>query len=220
MLYHSNVGIRSYGQYCGFARALDLVGERWALLIIRDLLVGRRRFSELHRGLAKIPTNVLSTRLKELELAGLIERKAVARSEGGGVAYQLTQDGLDLEPAVTALGRWGAKRLGDLRDGEVVTEDSMRSALLATFRPDAAGGPPVRYELLLGPIAINAVVADGMVTVGSGALERADLRIEAGPAIRAVMAGEIEPHEAVDAGIVRLHGDIRDFERFARMFRI
>jgi DNA-binding HxlR family transcriptional regulator len=214
------VGTRSYGQYCGFARALELVGERWALLIIRDLLVGRKRFSELQRGLPKIPTNVLTTRLKELELAGLIERKAVALSEGGGVAYELSGDGRDLEPAVTALGRWGAKRLGDRRDGEIVTEDSMRSALLATFRPDAAYGPSVRYELLLGPIAINAVVTDGKLTVGSGALDRADLCIEAGPAIRAVMAGEIEPQEAVDAGIVRLHGDIGDFERFARMFRI
>ncbi|HXM06104.1 MAG TPA: helix-turn-helix domain-containing protein [Candidatus Acidoferrum sp.] len=214
------MGTRSYGQYCGFARALELVGERWAFLIIRDLMIGRKRFSELQRGLPKIPTNVLTTRLKELELAGLIERKAVARSEGAGVAYELTGDGRDLQPAVTALGRWGAKRLGDVREGEVVTEDSIRSALLTTFQPDAAGGPPVGYDLLLGPIAINAVVTDGKLTVGSGALDRADLRIEAGPAIRAVMAGEIEPREAVDAGIVRLHGDIRDFERFARMFRI
>jgi DNA-binding HxlR family transcriptional regulator len=218
--YNSNVGTRSYGQYCGFARALELVGERWAFLIIRDLLIGRKRFSELQRGLPKIPTNVLTTRLKELELSGLVERKAVPRSEGAGVAYELTQDGRDLEPAVTALGRWGAKRLGDVRDGEVVTEDSMRSALLTTFQPDAAGGPPVGYDLLLGGIAINAIVTDGKLTVGSGSLDRADLRIEAGPAIRAVMAGEIEPQEAVDAGIVRLHGDIRDFERFARMFRI
>jgi DNA-binding HxlR family transcriptional regulator len=214
------VGTRSYGQYCGFARALELVGERWAFLVIRDLMIGRKRFSELQRGLPKIPTNVLTTRLKELELAGLIERKAVARSEGAGVAYELTGDGRDLQPAVTALGRWGAKRLGDVREGEVVTEDSIRSALLTTFQPDAAGGPPVGYDLLLGQIAINAVVTDGKLTVGSGALDRADLRIEAGPAIRAVMAGEIEPQEAVDAGIVRLHGDIRDFERFARMFRI
>ncbi|HEY3675570.1 MAG TPA: helix-turn-helix domain-containing protein [Candidatus Tumulicola sp.] len=214
------MGSRSYGQYCGFARALELVGERWALLIIRGLLVGRKRFSELQRGLPKIPTNVLSNRLKELEQANLIERKAVARSEGGGVAYQLTQEGLDLEPAITALGRWGAKRLGEPRDGEVVTEDSMRAALLTTFRPEAAAGPPVRYELLLGPIEINAVVSDGAVAVGSGRLAGADLRIEAGAAIRAIMAGEIEPQEAVEAGIVRLHGDIRDFERFARMFKI
>lgn len=196
------------------------MGERWALLIIRGLLVGRKRFSELQRGLPKIPTNVLSNRLKELEQANLIERKAVARSEGGGVAYQLTQEGLDLEPAITALGRWGAKRLGEPRDGEVVTEDSMRAALLTTFRPEAAAGPPVRYELLLGPIEINAVVSDGAVAVGSGRLAGADLRIEAGAAIRAIMAGEIEPQEAVEAGIVRLHGDIRDFERFARMFKI
>jgi DNA-binding HxlR family transcriptional regulator len=196
------------------------VGERWALLIIRDLLVDRKRFSELQRGLPKIPTNVLTTRLKELEAARLIERNAVPRAEGGGVAYELTQDGRDLEPAVTALGRWGAKRLGDMREGEVVTEDSMRSALLTTFRPEASAGPPVAYNLVLGPIAINAVVNDSALEVGSGALDRADLQVEAGPAIRAVMAGEIDPHAAVDTGLVRICGDIRDFERFARMFRI
>jgi DNA-binding HxlR family transcriptional regulator len=211
---------RSYRQYCGFARALEIVGERWALLVIRDLLVGRKRFSELQRGLPGIPSNVLTTRLKELEAAGVIERKAVARADGGGVAYQITAEGRELEPAVIALGRWGAKRLGEMRDDEIVTEDSMRSALASTFRAENADGPPVTYELHVGAIVINATVSGGELTVGSGAPAAPDLVIEAGPGIRAVMAAEIEPGEAIESGVVRITGNPHDFERFARMFRI
>jgi DNA-binding HxlR family transcriptional regulator len=220
MLYNNAVATRSYGQYCGFARALEIVGERWGLLIVRDLLVGRKRFSDLQRGLPKIPSNVLSTRLKELEAAGVVERKAVARADGGGVAYELTAGGRELEPAVVALGRWGAKRLGEMRDDEIVTEDSLRSALTTVFRPEAAAGPRVAYELRVGSIVLNAIVENGAAAVGAGAVSSPDLVIEAGPGIRAVMAGEIEPGEAVDSGIVRLKGRFTDFERFARMFRI
>ncbi|MGA7095593.1 MAG: helix-turn-helix domain-containing protein, partial [Candidatus Cybelea sp.] len=78
---------RAYGQFCGFARALEIVGDRWALMIVRDLLVGPKRFSDLHAGLPKIPTNVLTTRLKQLEAAGVAERRALPRPPGG-VAYE------------------------------------------------------------------------------------------------------------------------------------
>lgn len=99
---------RAYGQYCGFSRALELVGERWAMLVIRDLLVSPKRFSDLQRGLPKIPSNILTARLKELEQNGLVERRAMPRAQGGGVVYELTRDGRDLEDAVLTLGRWGA----------------------------------------------------------------------------------------------------------------
>ncbi|HEY1429035.1 MAG TPA: helix-turn-helix domain-containing protein [Candidatus Tumulicola sp.] len=211
---------RSYGQYCGFARSLELVGERWALLIVRDLMGGRKRFSELQRGLPKIPSNVLTTRLKELEASGIVERKAVARSDGGGVAYELTRDGRDLEPAVTALGRWGAKRLGEFGENEVVTEESMRSAFATTFRPEHAAGPPVTYELRLGPIVLTAAVRNATVLVTVGSASNPDLAIDARPQIRALLAGEITAHEAVEGGVVTLSGDESQFERFARMFRI
>src|SRR5215470_12122790 len=116
----SGVNRRDYKQYCGLARALELVGERWALLIIRDLAVHPRRYTDLLDGLPGIPTNVLSTRLKELEQAGVIERR-VAPAPQRGILYALTSDGHDLEPAVHALGRWGASHLGDPRPGEPVT---------------------------------------------------------------------------------------------------
>lgn len=211
---------RAYGQYCGFSRALELVGERWAMLVIRDLLVSPKRFSDLQRGLPKIPSNILTARLKELEQNGLVERRAMPRAQGGGVVYELTRDGRDLEDAVLTLGRWGAKRLGDPREDEIVTEDSMQMALRTTFRPENAGRTHARYELRLGPVVIHAIVRNGAVTVGKGPLEKPDLIIEAGPGIRAVMAQEISPADAVKANIVSLQGDPKLFARFGELFQI
>jgi DNA-binding HxlR family transcriptional regulator len=211
---------RAYGQYCGFARALEIVGERWAMMIARDLLVSPKRFSDLQRGLAKIPSNVLTTRLKQLEAAGVIQRRILPRADGGGVVYELTPYGAELDEAVVALGRWGAKRLGDPRPGEIVTEDSMCMALHSTFRPEAAGRTHAGYELHVGPVVVHAVVRDGEVSVGKGSLEKPDLVIEAGPGIRALMAQEITPEQALKAKIVRIKGDPKHFARFAKLFRI
>lgn len=210
---------RVYGQYCGFSRALELVGERWALLIIRDLFVGPKRFSDLQRGLPGIPSNILTARLKELEEAAIVQRTVMPRP-AGGVAYELTDDGRGLESAVLELGRWGAKHLGDPRPEEVVTEDSLAMALRTTFRRQEARGVKAGYELRVGDIVVNAVVKNGSASVGKGPLEHPDLTIEAGPGIRAVMAQEISPDEAVKAKIVRLSGDRALFSKFAQMFRI
>src|SRR5918994_7545217 len=103
---------RSYHQYCGLAHALELVGERWALLVVRDLFTGPKRFTDLRSGLGRIPTNVLSTRLKELEEAGIVERRVLPRPSSS-VVYELTDYGRGLEDAVIALVRWGTKSLGE-----------------------------------------------------------------------------------------------------------
>jgi len=213
------VASRAYGQYCGFSRALEIVGERWAFLIVRDLFVAPKRFSDLQRGLPGIPSNILTTRLKELEEAGVIER-TVLRRPAGGVAYELTGAGRELERAVIELGRWGAKRLGEPRADEVVTEDSMVMALRTTFRPEAAQGINARYELRLGEIVLHAIVKNGSAVVEKGPIEDPDVVIEAGPGIRAVMAQEISPREALKAKIVRVGGDRKLFDAFARIFRI
>src|SRR5258708_27570367 len=109
-----SVAVRSYGQFCGLARALELVGERWALLIVRDLLVGPRRFTDLRQGLPRIPTNVLSDRLKELEENGIVQRRVLPRP-AASVVYELTPYGSQLEDAVMRLGLWGAQSLGEPR---------------------------------------------------------------------------------------------------------
>lgn len=210
---------RKYGQYCGFARALELVGERWALLIIRDLLIGPKRFGEIQRGLPGIPTNILTARLNELEDHGLVLRRVVARP-AKGVVYELTEGGMALQDAVLALGRWGAQRLGEPRSEEIVTEDSLAMALRTTFRPEAAGRARVTYLLKSGPIEVHARVRDGAVTVGRGPVPKPDLVIEAGPGLRVVMAHEMSPAEAMKKRLVRITGDPKLLDRFARMFRI
>jgi DNA-binding HxlR family transcriptional regulator len=210
---------RSYGQYCGLARALEMVGERWALLIVRDLLVGPRRFSDLRRGLAKIPSNVLSGRLKELEESGVVRRRLLARPETG-FEYELTEYGRGMEEAVLALGRWGACSLGDPRAGERVTTDSMIMALRTTFQPQAARGVSVSYALHLGDLTIHARIDDGALTVGAGPLADADLIIETGPALRGLLAGEISAAAAVQHGDVHLTGERALFDTFLDLFQI
>jgi DNA-binding HxlR family transcriptional regulator len=214
-----SVAARSYGQFCGLARALELVGERWALLIVRDLLVGPRRFTDLRQGLPRIPTNVLSDRLKELEHAGVVRRRLLPRP-AASVVYELTEYGSQLDDVVMRLGLWGAQSLGEPAPDEIITPDSMTIALRSTFRPEAARGVHVRYELRLGDIVLHARVADGTLAVGEGPLADADLVIEAGPGIRAVLAGEVSPSEAIESGSVRVSGDPALLERFATLFRI
>lgn len=215
----ASVKTRAYGQYCGFARALEVVGERWALLVVRDLLVAPKRFTDLLRGLPGIPSNVLTARLKELESAGVVRRRLLARP-ARGVVYELTEYGLELEAVVVELGRWGAKALGDPRLGETITVDSLITALRTTFHSDAARGLRAGYELRVGELVLHARVEDGRVKVAEGALPGADLVMEAGPGIRALMAGEITPSDAIANGTVHVTGDPELLARFAEIFRI
>jgi DNA-binding HxlR family transcriptional regulator len=213
------MSLRAYGQYCGFARALEVVGERWAMLIVRDLLVSPKRFTDLHRGLPGIPTNVLTARLKELEQAGVIRRRVLPRP-AGSIIYELTAYGMELDDVVIHLGRWGAKALGEPRREEIVTADSLVMAMRTTFRSKAARGTRVSYELRLGEIIIHVRIDGAKLEVAEGPLPGADLIIEAGPGIKALMAGEMPPAEAIANGSVRLTGDPSLLTRFAEIFRI
>ncbi len=204
---------RSYGQYCGLARALDLVGERWALLLVRDLLVGPRRFTDLRRGLPKIPSNVLSTRLRELEEGGVVRRRALPRPDSG-VVYELTDYGRALEDVVLRLGSWGAAHLSDLRPGEVLTPDAMVIALRAMFRPDAAADLHATFRFVLGPpdapTVFFARVDGAALEAGPGPGPEADLVIAGGPDVRRLFTGEVGAGEAIAAGLVRLDGPAPD----------
>lgn len=189
------------------------------MLIVRDLLVGPKRFTDLLRGLPGIPSNVLTTRLKEMEQAGVVRRRVLPRP-ARAVVYELTEYGLELETVVLALGRWGAKNLGDPRPAETITVDSLITALRTTFQPQAARGAHVGYELRAGEIVLHARVDDGRLDVAEGPLPGADLVIEAGPALRPLMAGELRPEDAIACGAVRIRGDSELLTRFAAMFRI
>ena len=111
--------MKTYGEFCSLAKSLDVVGDRWALLVVRELLLGPRRFTDLHDGLPGVGTNVLSTRLRELEAEGIVERTVVP-SPTPAVLYELTDDGRDLKPVLDAFSRWGARRLTRVGADDVV----------------------------------------------------------------------------------------------------
>ncbi|MFC4036109.1 winged helix-turn-helix transcriptional regulator [Streptomyces polygonati] len=206
---------RDYGQYCGLARAMELVGERWALLIVRDLTVRPRRFTDLLEGLPGIPTNVLSTRLKELEQAGIIERQ-LAPAPQRGVQYAFTQAGHDLEPALLALGRWGATQLGEPRPGEIVTPESVTLSLRAVFDPAAAADLTASWEIRHPDYILHAVVTDGHLEAGVGPTpDKPDLAItfepDGLPSYRALV-------QAAKCGLVKLEGRRTLLQTFLRVF--
>jgi DNA-binding HxlR family transcriptional regulator len=213
------MSLRAYGQYCGFARALEVVGERWAMLIVRDLLVGPKRFTDLRRGLPGIPTNVLTARLKELEQAGLVHRRLLPRP-AGSIIYELTAYGLELEDTVVQLSRWGAKSLGEPRREEIVTADSLIMAMRTTFRPEAARGTRASYEFRFGEIVIHVRIDGAKLKVAEGPLPGADLIVETGPGIKGLMTGEMSAADAIANGSVRVIGDPALLARFAELFRI
>jgi DNA-binding HxlR family transcriptional regulator len=209
-----------YGQFCGLARAAEIVGQRWTLLILRDLSVGPRRYSDLVGGLPGIPTNTLSTRLKELEDEGLVTRTAPTGGERA-VVYALTPRGEELGPALDALSRWGAGGMRSPRDGEIVTTASITAALKV-----AAGDGVVpaewdtAYDVRVGDIRAHVVMRDGVIVVGPGPVDEPDLVISAGPQIRDVLAGELDAATAIATGAVQLEGDPALFERFAERLRV
>ena len=219
---------RSYGQYCGVTTAVELVTERWALLIIRDLLVGPRRYTDLKQGLPRIPTNILSTRLKELQEGGVVRRIPLVRC---GLVYELTDYGRELEPIVLALGRWGFRSMGEPDDGEIVTADSLTIALRTAFRPEASSAS-LDFQIQVGAVELRAQVSDGELKVtqvappvtpagGSLPIGEPELRFATGPGIRHLIAGTLTPAEAVQQDVVTvLKGNLKLLERFAELFRI
>lgn len=208
---------RDYGQYGGVARAVELVGERWSLLIVRDLLVGPRRYGELAAGLPRIPTNILAARLKELQAAGIIRRAPRSRI----VIYELTSYGRELEPIVLALGAWGLAALEQPREEQVITADSMTMDLRSAFRPEVALDLPATAYAARVDSAHLLIRVDGStldVRRGEGP---ADLSFAAGPGIHRLIAGELDAREAIATGAVDvLSGRGALLDRFARTFRL
>lgn len=211
------MGARDYGEYGGVTRALELVGERWALLIVRDLLVGPRRYGELAEGLPRIPSNILAARLKDLQAAGILRRAPRSRV----IVYELTPYGRELEPVVLALGAWGFKALGEPRDEQVVTPDSLTMDLRSAFRASVAQKlPATAYAARLGAaeLLIRVDGSDLDVTRGDGPV---DLAFAASADIRLLISGALSPDRAIATGVVEVlrgRGDL--LGRFASTFHL
>ncbi len=218
---------RSYGQYCGVTRAIELVGERWALLIVRDLLVGPRRYTDLKQGLPRIPTNILAARLKELQEGGVVRRVPLASC---GLVYELTPYGRALEPILLAIGRWGFQAMGEPEAEDVVTPDSLTMALRTSFQPEQAADLDV--ELHVGDVALRVQVHAGELQVtqlappappagGSLPAGEPEAVVVAGPGIRRLIGGQVTPAEALEQDLLAVvRGQEQVLDRFARTFHI
>jgi DNA-binding HxlR family transcriptional regulator len=158
---------RGYDDPCGLARALGAVGERWALLVVRELRFGPKRFTDLSRGLPAMSQNVLAQRLRELEQAGVVRRRALG-PPASTRAYDLTPYGRELQPALLALARWGSRLpLAGPADG-ALSVDALMLALETTFDPAAAGTLTARVELRIGADRFRARIEDGRFDITRG----------------------------------------------------
>lgn len=181
--------VRSYDDPCGVARALDVVGERWALLVVRELLLGPKRFTDLADGLPGVSQNVLAQRLRDLEAAGVVARRRLGPPSGQRV-YELTERGQDLEPAVMALARWGSRAPRTAARG--LGADALVLALRTTFDARRAGGLRARVALHLGDDRFVAEIDGGEFRIARGEAADPDavLRADAPAVQAAVFAGE------------------------------
>jgi DNA-binding HxlR family transcriptional regulator len=203
---------RTYGQFCGLARALDLVGERWAFLVVRELALGPKRFKDLLDGLPGVSTNVLANRLRQLERNGIVQRR-VLPPPAGSTIYELTEYGRELEPAMLALGRWGARTLGP-RGERALRSHWLALALKAMFRPEAVDGRARVYEVRLPGGPFVARVRKRVVEVSAGSVDDADLVLEADDdALIALLAG------SSTGGVRVVAGEPDELDRFVELFR-
>jgi DNA-binding HxlR family transcriptional regulator len=209
--------MRTYGDGCGIAHALDLVGERWALLVVRELLLGPKRFTDLRDGLPNASPNVLSQRLRDLEQAAIVRRRKLPPPAGSSV-YELTEWGRELKPIVITLGAWAVRSPSFPRDAPVGT-DSVILALGTFFDADAAGDLDARYELCLGENTFHARIAGGEIEVDRSAAGEPDAIIETDHAtLSALIWKGRDLAEALRAGDVTIDGDRRAVTRFLRLF--
>ena len=210
---------RTYGDRCGVARALDLVGERWALLVVRELLLGPKRFTDLRAGLPHVSPDILAQRLRELEESGIVRRGKLPPPAGSRI-YELTERGQELEPIVLALGRFGS--VAPFPPGEAeIGVDAVVVALKSLFSASAADGLGASYELRLGEQHFSVRVGDGRLEVTRGSAPAPDAIIESDPGTLAtVLWHGRKVEEARRAGDLAIEGDLRAVKRFLALFQL
>ena len=168
---------RVYSQFCGLAQALDVLGERWTLLVVRNLLLGPLRYSDLLHGLPGITTNLLAKRLKEMAEAGIVEKTRLAEGRRSA-AYRLTSRGRELEPAIHALGSWGEHRLAEAG----AACERRLEWLLVSLRRHYVGGETLTAELLADSVPYRFALTPDHADIARGSAERPDVRLS-GPAL-------------------------------------
>ncbi len=202
---------RSYGDACGIARALDVVGERWALLVVRELLLGPQRFSDLRRALSRASSNLVADRLRELEARGVVHRRRLAPPAGSWV-YELTDSGRELEPIVLALGDWGL-RFPPPPAPATLSATSVLIYLHGAARPDPRA-PEATYRLEIDDRTWTVRTADGRVDVRPGEPATADAGLSTDPAtLNALLENPAGLDAAISDGTVTADGDLPALRR-------
>ena len=210
---------RTYDDSCAAAHALDLVGERWALLVVRELLLGPKRFTDLRTGLPGASPNVLAQRLRELEGTGIVRRRKLPPPAASWV-YELTDWGEELEPVIIRLGRWGARSPSKPRDA-ALGADSLILSFRTMFDPCAADGLRASYELRLGEDRFRAVVAEGRFEIIRGDADQPDAIVETDTGTLAALVYEgRDLAEALRSGDMRIEGDETAVEHFLGLFSL
>ncbi len=204
-------------QYCPVVHALSLVGERWSLLIVRELLRGPKRYTDIEHGLHGIPSNILSSRLRDLEAGGVVQKRKLPPPAACNV-YELTEYGQGLEEPVYALARWGARSLGPPKPEDELYEDWGLNAFRAIFDPHAAEGLTETYVLDVDGDVFTARIVDGVLEPSCGAADDADLVVTTDKeTFFFLCAGELEPREAVKKRLLRYEGEEQTLERCFRV---
>jgi len=208
---------RSYRDLCGIARALDAVGERWALLVVRELMLGPKRFTDLRTGLPNLGPDILSQRLRELEQVGVVGRRRLEPPSGAQV-YELTDRGRELESVILALGDWGSSAPIP-RDASGISVDSTILGMKTLFDPLAAGQLTARLELRLDEQRFRASILDGDFEIERGEQGSADARIKSNPLTFATLLWQGRSLvETERAGEVEIEGSRKAARGFLRAF--
>ena len=214
----TNAAARSYGQLCGIATALDVIGDRWAVLIVRDLLLGPLRFGELADGLPGIGTNTLTARLKHLEGAGVVRRQLLPLPDRGTV-YEITPYGQEVEPILMALGRWGTKSMARLAPDVASRSRWLAAGMLAFHDERRRVGRTTTWELRLtdGPFTVRAEGTD--LAISAGAPDEPDAVITVSDEeLHRLLSHQVTPSEAVASGAVTVEGDVSQLVRLLELF--
>ena len=208
---------RSYNQYCAVARAMDVVGERWTLLIVRELLPGPKRFKDLLEGLPGIATNLLAARLKDLEGYGVVCRTTLPPPAASRV-YELTDLGRSLEPVVMSLARWGLEFLGASQKEEDRQPAWAMVAMKSVLEAEATAETRASYEFRVDDEVFHVRIEDDETEVRQGSAADPALVVRSDTqTLLAVAAGRAEPAEALASGAIGIEGDREARERCMRM---
>ena len=210
---------RSYDDGCAAAHALDLVGERWALLVVRELLLGPKRFTDLRAGLPGVSPNVLSQRLHDLEQVAVVRRHKLPPPASAWV-YDLTDWGRELETVILELGRWGAR--SPFMDREArLSIDSLILSFRTMFDPGRCGDLRATYEFRLGDYSFHARVDRGCLTIERGHAEDPDAVVSGDPdTIAGVVYEGADLTQAMACGALTVEGDLGTVERFTTLFAL